>query len=298
MSQDGAFDRDMPRSLVTTRERRGRARYGGCSWFRRMSTCAARSTRTEDDTVFADARTTAELLERLQTRELVIRSARRGERLRTHKRGTAWLALVGGRWSIVDAFERDGRRYFLACRNETLAVESLALTPREHVVAHMVAMGRPNKLIAYSIGLATSTISYHLATAMKKVGVVSRLELVTLLTALRPTGVQSCVVAPPLPSQASNSSEPLVDVYEQEINSTSYFVISVAAGPRLADALSPAEREVAQDVLAGLANVEIASKRERSARTIANQLASIFRKLGVGSRFELTARLTSTVPLR
>jgi DNA-binding CsgD family transcriptional regulator len=83
-------------------------------------------------------------------------------------------------------------------------------------------------------------------------------------------------------------------VFEPEFGGPSYFVISLASGRPLPYALSPAEREVVELVLAGLTNVEIASKRERSARTIANQLASIFRKLGVSSRFELTARLTSS----
>ncbi|MGE5182302.1 MAG: response regulator transcription factor [Acidobacteriota bacterium] len=60
----------------------------------------------------------------------------------------------------------------------------------------------------------------------------------------------------------------------------------VAAGE-----LTPAEREVAADVIAGLSNVAIARRRRRSPRTVANQLASIYRKLGVGSRAELAARL-------
>src|SRR6266481_4745371 len=28
-----------------------------------------------------------------------------------------WKVLVGGRWSLVDHFERDGRRYVVACRD-------------------------------------------------------------------------------------------------------------------------------------------------------------------------------------
>ena len=43
-------------------------------------------------------------------------------------------------------------------------------------------------------------------------------------------------------------------------------------------------------VLAGLANAAIARRRGTSARTVANQVASIFRKLGVQSRAELAAR--------
>ena len=53
--------------------------------------------------------------------------------------------------------------------------------------------------------------------------------------------------------------------------------------------LTPAERDVAGLVLEGLTNRVIAERRGRSARTVANQLASIYAKLEVGSRAELAA---------
>ena len=53
--------------------------------------------------------------------------------------------------------------------------------------------------------------------------------------------------------------------------------------------LSGAEREVARFAVAGLSNAEIAQKRGVSSRTVANQAASVFRKLGVTSRLGLCA---------
>jgi DNA-binding NarL/FixJ family response regulator len=64
-------------------------------------------------------------------------------------------------------------------------------------------------------------------------------------------------------------------------------------GPAWASALSPTEMEVASDAVAGLSNAAIARKRGRSPRTVANQLQSIYRKLGVSSRAEMTAYLFS-----
>jgi DNA-binding CsgD family transcriptional regulator len=55
--------------------------------------------------------------------------------------------------------------------------------------------------------------------------------------------------------------------------------------------LTPAERAVARLAAAGSSNVEIGRARGCSPRTIANQLASIYRKVGVGSRAELIALL-------
>jgi DNA-binding NarL/FixJ family response regulator len=55
--------------------------------------------------------------------------------------------------------------------------------------------------------------------------------------------------------------------------------------------LPPGEAAVARLAASGFSNKEIALARKRSERTIANQLASIYRKLGVGSRANLTAYL-------
>jgi DNA-binding CsgD family transcriptional regulator len=53
--------------------------------------------------------------------------------------------------------------------------------------------------------------------------------------------------------------------------------------------LSAAELEVARHILAGRSNAEIARLRACSRSTVANQVASVFRKLGVASRSELAA---------
>lgn len=62
---------------------------------------------------------------------------------------------------------------------------------------------------------------------------------------------------------------------------------SGAGDPNALDALSEAEREVARLAARGTPNAAIAKKRGVALRTVANQLASIFRKLDVSSRAEL-----------
>lgn len=54
--------------------------------------------------------------------------------------------------------------------------------------------------------------------------------------------------------------------------------------------LASGEREVLQLVLEGHSNAEIGAARGTSARTVANQVASLLRKLGARSRFELIGR--------
>ena len=55
-----------------------------------------------------------------------------------------------------------------------------ALTPRESEVLRMVADGLANKEIAYRLGLAESTIKFHLASVMGKLGAGSRTEAVSI----------------------------------------------------------------------------------------------------------------------
>ena len=71
-------------------------------------------------------------------------------------------------------------------------------------------------------------------------------------------------------------------------------VISVPVEPAgLLDALSATEREVVHLALSGLSNAQIGKRRRTSPRTIANQLAAAYRKLGVRSRAELAALIAS-----
>lgn len=69
-------------------------------------------------------------------------------------------------------------------------------------------------------------------------------------------------------------------------------------GERSFAELSGAEREVATLAIEGRTNAEIAQFRGSRPRTVANQMAKIFQKLGVGSRAELAARFALAVPLR
>jgi DNA-binding NarL/FixJ family response regulator len=85
-----------------------------------------------------------------------------------------------------------------------------------------------------------------------------------------------------------------VEVFEVVVAGERLVVVSVPAGTeqhRLEHLLSRAELEVALDAAAGLTNQAIAARRRRAVRTVANQLASVYRKLGINSRAELAARL-------
>jgi DNA-directed RNA polymerase specialized sigma24 family protein len=79
-----------------------------------------------------------------------------------------WRGLVVGRWSLVEHFESDGKRYYLAHKNDPELAEDRGLTPRERLVLGYAELGQSNKLIGYALGLSSSTVSTLLARARKK----------------------------------------------------------------------------------------------------------------------------------
>jgi DNA-binding CsgD family transcriptional regulator len=88
-----------------------------------------------------------------------------------------WRGLVAGRWTLLDHFDRDGRRYLVAHRNDPDAHDPRALTLRERQVVGYVALGQSNKLIAYELGLSESTIGVLVHRAAAKLGARSRAQL-------------------------------------------------------------------------------------------------------------------------
>ena len=86
-------------------------------------------------------------------------------------------ALVSARWSLLDRVEFDGRRYIVARENPPGAPGPEALSARERQVLAYAKLGHHNKLIAYELGIAYSTVRVLLARAAAKLGVRKRREL-------------------------------------------------------------------------------------------------------------------------
>lgn len=79
---------------------------------------------------------------------------------------------------------------------------------------------------------------------------------------------------------------------EFSVGEDEFILVSVPLrSEHAAEPLSLAEREVAALIVRGRSNEQIARARNKSIRTIANQVASAMRKLGVGSRIELSSVL-------
>jgi DNA-binding CsgD family transcriptional regulator len=189
-------------------------------------------------------------------RQLLARTAKRVDAARTRRsrRQPESLDL----WAAlvagrVSLVERyeGSRRYYAVVENRVERHPIRALTRAESDVVTEVARGLSGKLAAYGLGLRPSTVSSLLATAACKIGVANRTDLVRLAAMLM--------------------GDPRA---------------------KLSDAaLSKAEREILDLVARGLTNQQIAEMRNRSVRTIANQVAALLRKTTLPSRRALATRV-------
>lgn len=181
-----------------------------------------------------------------------------------------WQGLVAGEWSLVDHWESGGRRYLAAYRNRPELRDPRALTTTERATLKYLALGATNKDIAFALGLPAGTVSSSVTKVMKKLGVKRRVDLALLAD----------------PSRMDRLD---VDVADRDVG-----VLAVCARPRgaAAEVLSIVELEVTSYVARGWSNERIAAERQVSPRTIANQLRSIYDKLGVTSRSQLVRATT------
>ena len=121
-------------------------------------------------------------------REALRRAARSMDRARGKLRSDdtdaaleLWRALVDGRWTLLDHFDSDGRRFLIAVKNPPAVAAQRGLTARERQVVAYVAGGHSNKLIAYELGVSQGSVAEAIANALSKLGLQSRAELARLM---------------------------------------------------------------------------------------------------------------------
>lgn len=90
-----------------------------------------------------------------------------------------WRTMVLGEWTLIDHMDHDGKRFVVVHAHEGPGVGATthALSRRERQVVACAAMGHPNKLIAYDLGVSAATVATHLRRAASKLGVTSRASL-------------------------------------------------------------------------------------------------------------------------
>ena len=95
-----------------------------------------------------------------------------------------WEAPVRGRWSIVDKFDTDGRRFVIAVRNDVLKGTIVPnLADAENAVLALLLAGSSNEDIARRRVVSVRTVANQVQSIFAKLGARSRGELITRLAA-------------------------------------------------------------------------------------------------------------------
>jgi DNA-binding NarL/FixJ family response regulator len=128
--------------------------------------------------------------------------------------------------------------------------------------------GRTTKEIAGEIGVADVTGAVLVVSAIRRLGLRSRVELTEV--------------------DCTDDGSRCHGAWRLDIGEERYVLFETSLRRlRVPACVSHAEREVVQGVLEGFSNTDIARSRRTSCRTVANQLSSIYWKLGISGRAEL-----------
>jgi DNA-binding CsgD family transcriptional regulator len=141
------------------------------------------------------------------------------------------------------------------------------LSHLERHVLEALLLGQRQKEIAFDLGLAITTVNGRLRVALQKLGLTSCEQAVLVAAALASDG--ACLADAP----------------------GRHAVACLTLSARLLGQLSAAECDVVLHIIDGHPYARIGAVLNKSPRTVSNQTASSFRKLGVGSRLELVRRL-------
>ena len=182
----------------------------------------------------------------------------------------AWDSLLRGESVVVDHSASESARTILAQRTANRCVDE-ALEAGEVRIATRRARGDSIKVIAFDLGCSAAVVHRHIASVMGKLKVTKHADLVALLMERAPWGLSASRVR-------SGSEDFLVLTYPKPFWA-------------MPPCLTKAEQGIVVELIGGASHCAIAVARGTSARTVANQIASIFRKLEVGSRVELFVAL-------
>jgi DNA-binding NarL/FixJ family response regulator len=183
-----------------------------------------------------------------------------------------WLDLVAGKLEIVQTCAQQGRCVLI------LGARSMPAHPlgaRARDVLERTLVGERRKVIAHEMNVSVSLLALTLKASLASLGLGCKPALAPSALVMLIHGARGPF--PPFGTfiGACNHGGRRITIITQ------VFDDSVLRG------LSPSQRAVMSLVANGRSCTEIAARRNRSCRTIINQVAAASRRLGVSSRFDL-----------
>jgi DNA-binding NarL/FixJ family response regulator len=99
--------------------------------------------------------------------------------------GQAFQAVLGGGQWFKQAAESSSIQTAAGPRTWQVSAQSLGLTPRQGEILSLVLRGLPNKRIALQLGISESTVKEHVTGILERLGVRSRVEVITRMRGSR-----------------------------------------------------------------------------------------------------------------
>lgn len=185
-----------------------------------------------------------------------------------------WLDLIEGKKVILEcsSVESPG---FLTLTDVAPETRAGTISGRSLEIVERVLLGDAHKVIAYDHDLSCSTITATATAVLRRMGL-------SCVGSRAPLILCSLVFAY---QNADQQTRPSALRAVRVANLT--FVMLSRPDGLFADKVSPAELHILQMRAEGMTHAEIATLRKTSKRTIANQLASAWKKLGISGRNEL-----------
>ncbi len=189
-----------------------------------------------------------------------------------------WQDLVNGRCKIVASFATLERAYLAVARTETRRAR---VTGRSLEILERVLIGTSAKVVAIELGLAHSTISGSLRHSLETLGLTDPPSRVPLGLAMLVRAARDQDAGGMQQNRGLICHGVACDILSAPLRS-------------LEPLLSPAVRDVAYLHAQGNSHAQIAARRRTSERTVANQLAKAFHRLGISGRAGLLGYLIVT----
>lgn len=189
-----------------------------------------------------------------------------------------WLGLLSGNLTVVSCESR-ATSVVLSLRSRRAPLDAPPPSALARAAFDAAVRGTSQKVVALQARSSPSAIAGRLRQVTHAMGLRCNFKQV-------PLGI---------PLLAHSVGHPqLVEYYwgERSRDGAAAFLICLKRCDDALDfALSPGELTVARMLLDGYTHHEIAARRETSIRTVANQISSLYRKVGTSGRFELIRRL-------
>jgi DNA-binding CsgD family transcriptional regulator len=189
--------------------------------------------------------------------------------------------LTRGRWRIACCFSSD-ESFFVALTSPDRITSDRRLASKRLDVLEKVLLYGGQKPVAAELGLAPSTVAIIAGNCLRAMGL--------------DCGASRAPVPLALAVHAQHEKTSLTQARLRTVTHAgrTYTVVSTQRPEVcLSEALSRAEFAVTRLLLEGKTHAEISAIRRTSVRTVANQLAAAFHKLGVSGRSELVCYLVN-----